>query len=229
MSGTAYAFDNEIAIVVDDETFSLSIVTQLCRAIGFKEVKSEKSVKDGLLALKASPKKTTPVIIADFKMPQHNGLELLKAVRMGAVHEDRALPVLMLTGHTDASLVSSALKLDVDAFIAKPVSKGALEKRLIQILNSERKVKPIEEYGYVPTYIASIEAEDEIEEKVIDRGYEVSLEDLEPGFKLACPVRLLNDKRVLIENGEILTERLIARLHDLSDMGSEFDKIRVFE
>jgi len=229
MSGTAYAFDNEIAIVVDDETFSLSIVTQLCRAIGFKEVKSEKSVKDGLLALKASQKKASPVIIADFKMPQHNGLELLKAVRMGAVHDDRALPVLMLTGHTDASLVSSALKLDVDAFIAKPVSKGGLEKRLIQILNSERKVKPIEEYGHVPTYIASIEAVEEEEEQVIDKGYEVSLGDLQPGFKLAAPVRLMNDKKVLIETGEVLTERLIARLNDLSEMGSELDEIRVFE
>lgn len=229
MSGAPVAFDNAIAIVVDDETFSLSIVTQLCRAIGFKDVKSEKSVKDGLLALKSAPTKYTPVIIADFKMPVHNGLELLKAVRMGAVHSERALPVLMLTGHTDASLVASALKLDVDAFIAKPISKAGLEKRLIQVLNSERSVKPIEAYGRVPTHIASIEDVPAKEEHVVDTGYPLSLEELQPGFKLAAPVKLVGDATILIEAGEVLSTRLIARLHDLHEMGSEFEEIRVFE
>jgi len=229
MLGTDAAFDNAIAIVVDDETFSLSIVTQLCRAIGFKDVKSEKSVKDGLLALKSAPAKFTPVIIADFKMPEHNGLELLKAVRMGAVHAERGLPVLMLTGHTDANLVSSALKLDVDAFIAKPVSKAGLEKRLIQVLNSERTVKPIEAYGHVPTHIASIENAPEKEEQVVDTGYPIGLAELQPGFKLATPIKMVGDKTVLIEAGEVLNARLIARLHDLHDMGSEFEEIRVFE
>jgi len=133
------------SLFVDDETFSLSIVTQLCRSIGFQEVKSEKSVSSALSALRFFSPKAPPFIIADFRMPEHNGLELLKAVRMGLVHTERSLPVLMLTGHTDAHLVSLALKLDVNAFIAKPVSKGAMEKRLIQIATTHRKVKSVDE------------------------------------------------------------------------------------
>jgi len=161
MAAESYDFNNDSVIVVDDETFSLSIVTQLCRSIGFKEVKSEKSVTDGLGALRFFAQSHAPFMIADFRMPEHNGLELLKAVRMGLVHSDRSLPILMLTGHTDAYLVSLAMKLDVDAFIAKPVSKVALEKRLIQIANSTRSVKSVEEYGKIPTHVASIEDQPE--------------------------------------------------------------------
>ncbi|MDV7341187.1 response regulator [Terasakiella sp. A23] len=229
MSAANYAFNDDTAIVVDDETFSLSIVTQLCRAIGFREVKSEKSVKDGLLALRVSPPGSSPIIIADFRMPEHNGLELLKAVRMGVVHSDRSLPVLMLTGHTDAQLVALALKLDVDAFIAKPVSKAALEKRLIQIMNGTRQVKSVEEYGKIPTYVPSIEdVEEEVEEEVVDRGHVVEVKDLKPGDKLAAPVKLAGNGNALIEYGEVLNERLIARLNDLEDMGSELSEIRVY-
>ncbi len=220
-------FANETVIVVDDETFSLSIVTRLCRSIGFKDVKSEKSATDGLAALRTLATTARPFIICDFRMPEHNGLEVLKAVRMGLVHSDRTLPVLMLTGHTDADLVALAMKLDVDAFIAKPVSRDALERRLEQVAKMNRTVKDIDYYGSIPTYVASIEETKEpVKEE--DKGRVVTLDQLKEGDKLAAPIKLAGNGQVLIEYGEVINDRLIARLNDLHEMGSELEEIRIY-
>jgi len=79
----------------------------------------------------------------------------------------------------------------------------------------------------VQTYVASIEAVEEVVEKT-NEGHAVELGDLKEGDKLAGPICLQSDGKVLIEEGEILNDRLIARLHDLHEMGSEVKEIRIY-
>ena len=67
-------------------------------------------------------------------MPELHGLQLLKAVRTSQYGITRATPVTLLTGYSDKSLVDVALALDVNAFLVKPVSKGAFSARITQVL-----------------------------------------------------------------------------------------------
>ncbi len=78
--------------------------------------------------------KNVTCIIADFMMPEMNGLGLLKAVRTGQVPVARYLPFVMLTGYDDQHLIGRAMALDADAFLLKPISKDALEEKLKRVL-----------------------------------------------------------------------------------------------
>ena len=73
-------------------------------------------------------------VISDFNMPELHGLQLLKAVRTGQHGITRATPFTLLTGYSDKSLVDVALALDVNAFLVKPVSKGAFSTRIPRYL-----------------------------------------------------------------------------------------------
>jgi two-component system, chemotaxis family, chemotaxis protein CheY len=127
-----------IFLVVDDEEFIRSLVKQLLIEMGAKEVLI---AEDGQKAIDVLAQRGADIncIISDFKMPNLTGVELLQAVRAGTAHVDRDLPFAMLTGYSDKFVLGLAMALDVDAFIAKPVSKTMLLSRIAPLLTGERQ------------------------------------------------------------------------------------------
>jgi two-component system chemotaxis response regulator CheY len=206
-------------LVVDDEKFSRSIVARLVQPFAVVEA------GDGGFALHQLA--ATPgigVVLCDFNMPLMDGLTFLKEVRRGASKVPHDLPVLMLTGHSDASLVQAALALDVDGFIVKPVSKATLEARLKHLLT---KRNPIKEPGYYEgvnltlvhyKLLSPAEAKTETVEPPPCPGRRVKLEEAKPKEVLAADVCAPSGE-VLLGEGIALSDRLIARLKELSAMG----------
>lgn len=98
-------------------------------------------------------------MIADFNMPEMNGLQLLKHIRTGKDNLQRNKPVAMITGVSDKNLVCTALILDVNAFIMKPVHKSILEEKLERIFTEvereEFRVRPVECYTYLDVNAAT--------------------------------------------------------------------------
>ena len=127
-----------IFLVVDDEEFIRSLVKQLLIEMGAKEVLI---AEDGQKAIDVLTQRGEGIdcIISDFKMPNMTGVELLQAVRAGTAHVDRDLPFAMLTGYSDKFVLGLAMALDVDAFIAKPVSKTMLLSRIAPLLTGDRQ------------------------------------------------------------------------------------------
>ncbi|MCD6073517.1 MAG: response regulator [Rhodospirillales bacterium] len=143
-------------IVVDDEAFTRQTVARLLAGLGATNIVQ---AEDGEAALAESwTIAAGPVlVISDFNMPKIDGLNLLKSVRMGQSGFHRAVPFVMLTGFSDRDVVDAALKLDVSAFLLKPVSKAALEKRLNHLARSEAEkgwLKPVDIYSVVVTDMA---------------------------------------------------------------------------
>jgi hypothetical protein len=69
----------------------------------------------------------TDCIITDLDIPKLDGVGLLQAVRIGRANVPRDTRVVLLTGHSELDRIGPALRLDVDAFLAKPASRGAIE------------------------------------------------------------------------------------------------------
>jgi DNA-binding NarL/FixJ family response regulator len=143
-------------IVVDDEAFTRQTVVRLLATLGATNIVQ---AEDGEAALAESwTIAAGPVlVISDFNMPKIDGLNLLKSVRMGQSGLHRAVPFVMLTGFSDRDVVDAALKLDVSAFLLKPVSKAGLEKRLNHLARSEAEkgwLKPVDIYSVVATDMA---------------------------------------------------------------------------
>ena len=120
-------FTTRTFLVVDDEAFSRAMVSQMLRRLGVAEVIE---AADGFEAVNLIDKRREAIdaIITDFRMPGIHGLSLLKQIRMGQTAAERNLVCAMLTGHAERHLVGLAMMLDVDSFLAKPVSIETLAK-----------------------------------------------------------------------------------------------------
>lgn len=99
------------------------------------------SAEDAMLAIKQQgmPK----VVITDICLPGLSGENLLSTV----LHQDKDVPVILITGHGDISMAVNALRNGAYDFIEKPfaidrlidTTKRALEKRELTLENQELK------------------------------------------------------------------------------------------
>src|SRR5215469_13210278 len=83
------------------------------------------SYADGPPALRALETGPFDLVIADIRMPQMDGIELLRRVRLKS-----DVPVIFLTGRGEETDELVGLMTGADDFIRKPFSPGALVERV---------------------------------------------------------------------------------------------------
>lgn len=254
-----------VFLVVDDETFIRSILVRLIEAIRFTAGRDAGGARvigvdgrragsplqlaprviqarDGAEAVEALQANEVDCIIADFQMPAMNGLELLQAVRSGATRAPRAVPFAMVTGWADAELVRSAMALDVNAFLAKPVAASALSGRLARTLGEAWTPRDAADYRGVPvptrqargaaagpahTYMMPKARPAAAAAAPTRPAIRRQLGDLPPGAVLARPIN--NDHgEALLTEGTPMSRRTINRLVDLRDVGVTVDEVWVY-
>jgi two-component system response regulator FixJ len=104
--------------VVDDDEAMRESLEFLLNSGGFA-VRLYESAKPLLDAL---PDLIPGCILTDIRMPDIDGLELLRRIKASG----RSLPVIIMTGHGDVPLAVEAMKLGADDFIEKPFEDEAL-------------------------------------------------------------------------------------------------------
>ena len=104
--------------LVDDDEAIRRAASALLRTSGF----TVKTYASGVELLAASEALTAGCILLDIRMPEMDGLEVLKALRDRFI----LLPVIIITGHGDVALAVQALRAGAMNFIEKPFTKPAL-------------------------------------------------------------------------------------------------------
>ncbi|MBL8642752.1 MAG: response regulator [Rhodospirillaceae bacterium] len=120
-------FEQHTVLLVDDEASSRALVGQMLRRLGFREVLL---AEDGYQAVEILNSQQVTAVVTDFRMPGIHGLQLLKYIRTGQTYAPRNLICGMLTSYAERELVGLAIVLDVDTFLAKPVSMETITKHL---------------------------------------------------------------------------------------------------
>ncbi len=119
---------HEIALVDDDRNILTSVSLAL-QAEGFVT----RVYSDGASALKAFADNPPDLGVFDIKMPQMDGMELLRRVReLGGTAG--ATPVIFLTSKDDELDEALGLAMGADDYIAKPFSQRLLIARIRAIL-----------------------------------------------------------------------------------------------
>ncbi len=68
------------------------------------------------------------LVVVDWRMPEMNGLDFVRTVRMESSYNDMRL--LMITGETDISEMARVLEAGADEYVMKPFSKDVVWKKL---------------------------------------------------------------------------------------------------
>ena len=130
--------DKSVILIDDDESLR-SALSQSLSLDGF----SVESYSSPELALEAINIDYKGIVITDLKMPNMDGLQVLKAVQQ----IDTDIPVVLITGHGDISVAVEAIQKGAYDFIEKPFRKRkfldvinhAVEKRKLIIENRDLK------------------------------------------------------------------------------------------
>jgi len=151
--------------------------------------------------------KKLDIIITDLKMPGMSGLEL--AQRIMKMYLD--IPIVLITGMNDLSLVKTALEIGVSDYIIKPVSidelpvviernlqRKLIEKRTLQDNRAETLLKALK------ALMRALDAKDPY-----TYGHSQRV------VKLA----MMMADRLQLENGRRFTLQLAASLHDIGKIG----------
>jgi len=137
-------------LVVDDESVIVELVHGLLQSLGAKKVHKAVSAMTGLNMLMDSNEKID-CIVSDHNMQPLTGLEFLKKIRVGRNPAmNRNVRFVMLTAHGDVEVVKSALALDVDSYVIKPVTRGNLDKAIIRAVTRKRILSAGSAYDAIP-------------------------------------------------------------------------------
>jgi two-component system response regulator FixJ len=111
------ANENVVHIIDDDDDARESLAFLLSTADVDVQV-----YESAAAFLKVLPEVTGGCIITDVRMPEIDGMELLRRLNDSGV----SLPVIVMTGHGDVPLAVEAMKLGAVDFLEKPFDDDAL-------------------------------------------------------------------------------------------------------
>jgi two-component system chemotaxis response regulator CheY len=114
------------ALVADDSRAVRMILTKTLKELGY-EVCEAANGKQALEVMEAE-KATVNLVLADWNMPELNGLEQLKRLRQDP--ELSSLVVIMVTTETELDQMATALEAGANEYVMKPFTKDILVEKL---------------------------------------------------------------------------------------------------
>jgi two-component system chemotaxis response regulator CheY len=114
------------ALVVDDSKTIRTIIRRILIGLGYEVLEADNGVR--ALEVIEPEKASVKLVLADWNMPEMNGLELVKRLRQDP--ELASLKVMMVTTETEIGQMASALEAGANEYIMKPFTKEILQEKL---------------------------------------------------------------------------------------------------
>jgi two-component system chemotaxis response regulator CheY len=124
-------YEKLTCLVVDDYSTARRIIKKNLKEIGFSCLEAE----DGEQALELILQKPLNLVLADVKMPNKNGLELLEDIR----DDDnlKVMPVILTMIEPLEELISTGTELGMNDYLVKPFDVFTLAKVLDKVIIME--------------------------------------------------------------------------------------------
>jgi CheY-like chemotaxis protein len=224
-------FRSITALVIDDQETIRSMMRAQLRELGCLDIEVARNAEEGAAAIARSQ---PDLVVSDINMPGRNGLELLRDIRAGLIdHVPRDTRVVLLTGHSDSTIVGTAMALDAHGFIAKPVSIRLLAERIERAILRPIEIGDAERYRavVVPTIgPMSMEvgkpAAGPALETIGQDQVETPLGQVVAGALLARNLRA-GSGHLLVPAGTRLSATLIERLIELAEIDTTLTTVWV--
>ena len=114
------------ALVVDDSRAVRMILARTLKELGF-EVREAANGREALEVIETE-RTAVSLVLADWNMPEINGLDLLRRLRQNP--ELSRLVVVMVTTETELDQMAVALEAGANEYVMKPFTKEILVEKL---------------------------------------------------------------------------------------------------
>jgi DNA-binding response OmpR family regulator len=104
-------------LVIDDDLAITELMSMLLKTHGFEAL----TTNTGVEGVKLVEEKKPSVVLLDLMMPDMDGWQVSKAIRLFS-----NVPILILSAINDPSMVASVLDAGADDFLVKPVPSSVL-------------------------------------------------------------------------------------------------------
>lgn len=117
-------------LVIDDDLITLELLQLILEEFILGEITMLSSSSEAISFVENDGLNTMDLVICDWQMPEHDGLEVLAAIRK----KNKQIPFLMLTGNATRDLVLASRAAGVSDFIAKPFKNHDLTEKVNRLL-----------------------------------------------------------------------------------------------
>lgn len=122
-------------LIADDNAHMRKFVTAILQALGATVIFE---APDGEGAWQLFRANKIDVVIIDWQMEGTSGIEIVRRIRSAPDTPDPFVPIVMLTGHSQAERVREARDAGANEFITKPVSVKGLMTKLVSLIENPR-------------------------------------------------------------------------------------------
>jgi diguanylate cyclase (GGDEF)-like protein len=114
-------------VIVDDMQYSRAVLRTTLNRIGYTDIRMAASASESLAMLSD---RRAEVVLADWVMPEMNGLELTAAIRAKDEERDHYTAIILFTGKEGDEPMMEAFRHGVDDYLTKPVKQVQLAARV---------------------------------------------------------------------------------------------------
>jgi two-component system, chemotaxis family, chemotaxis protein CheY len=114
------------ALIVDDSKAVRMVIARSMRQFGYDTLEAANGA-EGLNVLKAEGA-AVRLLLADWNMPEMNGLEMLKRMRQDPNNDKIA--VIMVTSECDTDQMIAAMSAGANEYVMKPFTHEILQEKL---------------------------------------------------------------------------------------------------
>lgn len=128
-------FEHLSVLIVDDNGHMRKIIETALRAWGIGNIHMAADGADGLAVLHTI---AIDFVLTDLNMGVLDGFEFVRMVRTADDSPNPYVPIIVISGSTNAKTVTQARDAGMTEFLAKPVSPKALYDRIVSIIQNPR-------------------------------------------------------------------------------------------
>lgn len=114
-------------IIVDDLQFSRIVVKTALKKAGYNGVRMADGATEALMMIEQKP---ADVVLADWMMPEMDGLELTQLIRQGDEEKGTYTAIILFTAHDGIEYLVKAFDHGVDDYLCKPPNPQELAARV---------------------------------------------------------------------------------------------------
>jgi CheY-like chemotaxis protein len=126
--------DGVRVLVVDDHEDTLELERMVLSSEG-ADVRTARSVAEAHAALLEFP---ADVVVTDISMPERDGFEMLRQLRLVAGRTGRT-PAIVTTAHAEEGMRAAAAEAGFALFVAKPAEPSALVRGILNVVGNRRE------------------------------------------------------------------------------------------